>query len=207
MTIKIVINNDELKGLLEINNKDFPKYSTQLINLANQNAQATRPKVVGKLSELIQEFDGKTLDEWMEWYLEKYPDSLETATNKIFEKLQEMSLVLPEITKEMIYDWVEDLVINKTFFGLKFQSAIIKHIADKNKLSYRLANPTEESQGIDGYIGKKAISVKPISYKLKLSLSEEIKVDVIWYNKMKNAVEFTYDIEFEWWRNSLLLNK
>ena len=197
MTIKIVINNDELKGLLEINNKDFPKFSTQFINLANQNAQATRPKVVGKLSELIQEFDGKTLDEWMDWYLEKYPDSLETATNKIFEKLQEMSLVLPEITKEMIYDWVEDLVINKTFLGLKFQSAIIKYIADKNKLSYRLANPTEESQGIDGYIGEKAISVKPISYKLKLSLSEEIKVDVIWYNKMKNAVEFTYDIEFE----------
>lgn len=197
MTIKIVINNDELKGLLEINNKDFPKYSTQFINLANQNAQATRPKVVGKLSELIQEFDGKTLDEWMDWYLEKYPDSLETATNKIFEKLQEMSLVLPEITKEMIYDWVEVLVINKTFLGLKFQSAIIKYIADKNKLSYRLANPTEESQGIDGYIGEKAISVKPISYKLKLSLSEEIKVDVIWYNKMKNAVEFTYDIEFE----------
>jgi len=30
---------------------DFPKYTTQLINLANQNAAGTRPKVVGQMSE------------------------------------------------------------------------------------------------------------------------------------------------------------
>ncbi len=29
---------------------EFPKYTTQLMNLANLNAQGTRPKVVGQLS-------------------------------------------------------------------------------------------------------------------------------------------------------------
>ena len=32
--------------------KTFPKYTTQIINLANQNAQGTRPQVVGKMSNL-----------------------------------------------------------------------------------------------------------------------------------------------------------
>ncbi len=40
---------------------EFPKYTTQLMNLANQNSQGTRPKVVGQMSDLIQEFDGKKI--------------------------------------------------------------------------------------------------------------------------------------------------
>jgi len=47
--MQIKIKNEEIKRLMEIKNPDFPKYSTQLLNLANQNAQATRPKIVGKL--------------------------------------------------------------------------------------------------------------------------------------------------------------
>jgi hypothetical protein len=37
--------------------------------LANQNAQGTRPKVVGQMSELIKEFPGKDVAEWEEWYI------------------------------------------------------------------------------------------------------------------------------------------
>ena len=44
---------------------EFPKYSTQLINLANQNAQGTRPKVVGQMSELSKEFPGGSYDVWV----------------------------------------------------------------------------------------------------------------------------------------------
>jgi hypothetical protein len=42
-----ILNADlisEIVGELEI----FPKYTTQLINLANQNAQGTRPKMLGR---------------------------------------------------------------------------------------------------------------------------------------------------------------
>ena len=49
----------------------FPKYTTQLLNLANQNAQGTRPKVAGQMSDLIQEFPGKTYEEWVTWYMQK----------------------------------------------------------------------------------------------------------------------------------------
>jgi hypothetical protein len=67
--MKIKLTNDQIRDYLEIEPLEFPKYTTQLINLANQNAQGTRPKVVGQLSELIQHCTGKKLEEWEHWYL------------------------------------------------------------------------------------------------------------------------------------------
>lgn len=67
--MKIKLTNEQIRETLEIPSPTFPKYVTQIINLANQNAQGTRPKVVGQLSDLIQEFPGKTIDEWEQWYL------------------------------------------------------------------------------------------------------------------------------------------
>jgi hypothetical protein len=51
---KIKIKNEEVTQLLEAEVVSFPKYATQLINLANQNGQGTRPEVVGQMSELIK---------------------------------------------------------------------------------------------------------------------------------------------------------
>ncbi|MHB1662400.1 MAG: MjaI family restriction endonuclease, partial [Thermoplasmataceae archaeon] len=48
------ISNDEIQNILVGEKRDFPKYVTQVINLVNQNAHATRPNVVGQLSDLIQ---------------------------------------------------------------------------------------------------------------------------------------------------------
>ena len=49
----IKIKNKDLIRELIGETKDFPKYTSQIINLANQNAQGTRPRVVGQLTELI----------------------------------------------------------------------------------------------------------------------------------------------------------
>ena len=58
--MKLRITNQELAADLSGCALAFPKYTTQLMNLANQNAQGTRPSVVGQMSELIQEFKGMT---------------------------------------------------------------------------------------------------------------------------------------------------
>jgi hypothetical protein len=47
-------------GITEIT-IDFPKYTTQLLNLANQNKQGTMHGVVGHLSDLIQEIPRQKL--------------------------------------------------------------------------------------------------------------------------------------------------
>jgi len=59
---------DTVRELLGVEELDLPKYAAPLLNLANQYAQGTRPRVVGQMSELIREFPGRTFAEWKEWY-------------------------------------------------------------------------------------------------------------------------------------------
>lgn len=184
---------DEIRKLLEIPDPEFPKYTRQLINLANQNAQGTRPKVVGQMSDLIQEFSGKTLEEWQDWYLNQHPDAISDATEKVSRMIALLKDALTKIDREMIETWIKDLVIVKTFLGLKFQVAILKKIAKLKNTTYRLAEPKEESEGIDGFIGDRPVSIKPVTYKTKMALSEEIKVDLIYYEKRKSEVVIEFN--------------
>src|SRR3989344_9511877 len=121
--MKIKINNEELIKELIGEVKHFPKYTTQLINLANQNSQGTRPKVVGQLSELIQECPSKTYKGWKKWYLEKHPEAIDNATEKINQMTERLKEAIKLIDKPMIKSWAEDLILEKTFIGLRFQEA------------------------------------------------------------------------------------
>ncbi|GBE00859.1 MjaI restriction endonuclease [bacterium BMS3Bbin06] len=190
--MQIKLTNKEIRESLEVETPSFPKYVTQIINLANQNAQGTRPRVVGQLSDLIQEFTGKTIDEWEQWYLQKYPDAIKTAKEKILEMVENLKDAINKIDDNMVNDWVWDLVIVKTFLGLKFQEAILKKAAEIKGVDYRLSDNTDESKGIDGYIGDIPVSIKPDTYKVKRSLSENIDVKIIYYKKVKDGIEVDY---------------
>ncbi|MHB1492904.1 MAG: MjaI family restriction endonuclease [Thermoplasmataceae archaeon] len=168
--------------------RDFPKYVTQVINLVNQNAHATRPNVVGQLSDLIQKCPCRNFGEWKNWYISIYPNAIDTATDKIIKKMKDMQYVVKLIDRETVRNWVEDLVIVKTYVGLRFQEAIIKKIAEREGKTYKLATPEEESKGIDGFIGLEPISIKPDTYKTKNMLHEEIKVRIIYYSKQKDGI-------------------
>ena len=189
----IKIKNEELVKELIGEVKDFPLYTTQLINLANQNAQGTRPRIVGQLTELIKECPERTYEGWKKWYLSKYTNAIENATEKINEMMNNLKEAIKSIDKSMIKKWVEDLVLEKTFIGLRFQEAILKKVASVKNTNYRLAEPKEESQGIDGFIDDVAVSIKPITYKTKDALREEIKAKIIFYNKIKSGLEIDAD--------------
>jgi len=171
----------------------FPKYTSQLINLANQNAQGTRPEVVGQMSDLFPEFlrssRDKTIEEWRKWYTGRYPDALKNATNKICEQVKKLREAILLIDREMVEKWVEDLVIYKTFNGLYVQKAILASLAKRKETSFRLATPEEESKGIDGYVGDTPYSIKPYTYKTMGRLSETINVKMIYYTKTKTGLE------------------
>jgi hypothetical protein len=190
---KIKIKNEELIRELVGEVKNFPKYTTQLINLANQNAQGTRPRVVGQLSELIKECPEKSYEGWKKWYLLKYPKAIENATEKISEMVENLKESIKLVSKPMIREWAEDLVLEKTFIGLRFQEAILKKIASLKRVNYRLATPQEESRGIDGFIGNTPVSIKPVTYKIKNALREEIKIKIIFYAKTKSGLEIEAD--------------
>jgi len=189
----IKIKNEELIKELIGEKKNFPKYTTQLINLANQNAQGTRPRVVGQLSELIKECPEKSYQGWKNWYLKKHPRAIADATEKINEMVENLKTAIKLVDKSLIKEWVEDLVLEKTFIGLRFQEAILKKVSEIKNTNYRLAIPKEESLGIDGFIGETPVSIKPISYRSKKSLAEEIKIKMIFYNKTKSGLEIEAD--------------
>lgn len=191
------IKNEEIMELNECTNQIFPKYTSQLMNWANQNAQGTRANVVGQLSDLFPEYqesvDSVTLDAWSEWYLKRYPKAIENATERIYAQVENLKNAIKLIDKDMVYRWVMDLVITKTYNGLYVQKAILAKLASISNTTYRLALPEEESKGIDGFVGEIAYSIKPESYKTMRRLSEIINVRMIYYTKNKTGI--TIEVE------------
>lgn len=193
MNQKAKIKYEQIQDVVVGEVPDYPKYTTQILNLANQNAQGTRPKVVGQMSELIQEFEGRTVEEWITWYEERYPEARDNAADKIEDMVNKLKEAINQIDREMIDTWVKDLVLYKTFIGLRFQEAILKKVAEIKNTSYRVADKEEESKGIDGYIGYVPVSIKPATYKSKSGLAEEIKVEIIYYEKKKDGITIYFD--------------
>jgi len=90
--MKLKIKSENIKKLINYPEKSFPKYSTQILNLANKNSQATRPKNVGQMSELIIQFRNSnphgSLSDWETWYKSKNSRKIKIATNKITQMVE-----------------------------------------------------------------------------------------------------------------------
>ena len=191
------ISNQEIQRLVAPNSPEFPKYVTQLLNLVSKNAQGTRPKVVGKMTDLLAESDARTVAEWRSYYDEKMPNGITAATDKIKPMLVEMQKAMASITDDMVKDWVEDLVYTKTFTGLRVQDVILSYLARQmGDVEYRAATAEEESRGIDGWIKDRPIQVKPITYRTAMARSsEEIEVPIVYYEKKKGlSIEYPEDL-------------
>ena len=93
----------------------------------------------------------------------------------------------------MVEAWVTDLVLVKTFIGLRFQEAILRKIAEQKNLPYHLSTRDEEAHGIDGYIGELPVSIKPDTHKAMAQLPETIDVGFIFYTKVKEGLVLEYD--------------
>ena len=193
------ISQKEIASVNQCSSAQFPKYTSQLINLANQNGKGTRPNVVGQMSELFQQYQeeagvaGVTLQGWREWYLKQHPEAIRTASKKIHDHLENLKKAIQIIDEEMIRRWVEDLVITKTYSGLYVQKAILTKIAEREGASWRLARPEEESRGIDGCVGDVEYSIKPATYRTMDRLSETIEARMVYYTKGKDKI--TVEVE------------
>ena len=187
------LKNESIENYNDSEGYVFPKYTSQLINWANQNAQGTRPVVVGQMSDLFPEFmasgSDMTIEAWKDWYVKKQPEAFNKATAKIYAQIKNLQEAIKLVDEDLVRNWVEDLVINKTFNGLYVQKAILASLAERLNTSYRLASPDEESQGIDGYVGDTPYSVKPDTYKTMGRLSEVIGVKMIYYTKTKTGLK------------------
>jgi hypothetical protein len=195
---KISLDIDEAISSVTGESPEFPKYTTQLLNIANQNAQGTRPEVVGQMSELIQECPEPSYHGWKEWYLERNENAIDRAISRIKPMIENFRDALEKIDEEMIRKWVKDLVINKTAEGLITQEVILREVAEQNGESWELAPPGDESKNIDGYIGGSPVSIKPESYQSKeASVQENIDVPIIYYKKTNTYLHIFLPQKFE----------
>lgn len=197
---KIKLSDVSLTNGTQSGPLNIPKYSSQIINLANGYAKATKPAHVGMVSQEIQTFrdDPNVVDHsfesWKKWHQEKFPDGIKKATDSCWAKFVEMRKKLCEVTKEDIELWEKNLVFDKTYDGLMVQEAIIKHIANEINATYRLANAKEESQGIDGFINDKPIQIKSKTFLQNAKISNEsIRCTTIEYEKKGKNIIFDYN--------------
>ena len=181
------IKTDIVKEELGIPVIGFPKYTTQIINLAGSNAASSRPKVVGQMSDLTVESEARTLQEWREFYMASRPDAHQAAADKIEAMIENLRVAMDCIDRDMIDEWVDDLLINKTFYGFRAQDVILGQMSQRLGLTLTQATPEDESRGIDGYLGGRPVSVKPTTYKQK-ALGENIPCPIIYYEKKSNGV-------------------
>jgi hypothetical protein len=188
--MRVSVSSAEIRAEFGAPEPEVPKYVGPLLNLANQYAQATRPRVVGQMTDLIQQFPGHTLDEWREWYRSQKPGAIDTATQKLLPMVERFAEALRRADAGTIRDWVEDLVLTKTFVGLRCQEAILARLAATEGTEYRLATPEEESRGIDGFVGDRAVSIKPETYDRMAALPETIGAAVVVYYKTRTGIEF-----------------
>lgn len=194
---EIRIEDDVLSDLLGVPSPEFPKYTKFIINQANVWSQATRPKRVGKVSELFPSFREENphggVSEWEDWYEERYPGIIEDATQRTWRLVQKIVAAAPMISEGMVRRWIRDLIVAKTYSGLSVQGIILEKMAKSLKLSYKEASPDEEKYGIDGYVGKVPISVKPGDFDVSGSRNTPVFGVLVRYEFEGDELRVWYD--------------
>ena len=197
---KIKISEDEREDLVTGEEKDFPKYTTQILNDAINNAQAQRPHTVGSMNDLVEEFREKNPDgdfeDWKEFYMEYHNGEkrLQESTEKTYDMLKNMKEAMEKIDRDMVRDYVEDLVLYKTYQGFDMQELVLQKLSEKFDMDYEMGDAEDESRGIDGYLGGNPISIKPSTYKQKEKLSEEIDAPIIYYEEYSSSNAIRVDV-------------
>lgn len=160
----IKLTAKHFSGNIQSRRREWPKYATQLLNIAGQNSQAFRPKYIGHAKDtwLKMRSDGikGTLEQWTKYHNDTHgSDGIIVAGKKIYDMILKMKV--GGITEEMCIDYVKEVVYNKTHMGMGGEEVAIRVVADYYKLPYRFSTAEEESQGIDGWAGDYPIQVKP----------------------------------------------
>lgn len=163
-SVMIKLTGRHYKNKITPTRRDWPKYSTQILNIAGQNSQAFRSQFVGHCKDTWLKMRSEgikgTLTEWTNYYNSEHgSDGLVTAGEKIYSMIVKMQV--GGITKDMCIDYVKEVVYNKTHMGMGGEEVAVRVVADYYNLPHRFSTAKEESQGIDGWAGKYPIQVKP----------------------------------------------
>ena len=174
---------------------EFPDLTSDLISLANHLSKATTRKKLGNPTSVIEEFEGKTFEDWERFYEQKRPGALDTASREIYDVMAKLRKALELVDKELVRHWVEEAVLKRTYAVWRIQETILRHIAKRQGKPFRQADDQESEAGIDGFIDECPFSVRPISHYFKGPPEEQdAQVDVVYFEKAKSGLKVYYDL-------------
>ncbi len=163
----IKLTATDFKNVVRRDRCSFPLNTKPILNIATQNSQCTRAKIVGSMKETFLEFQkarqGLSVDDWENFYLNTKGGhaKIQAATDKLFEYLNKMPLDHSVFTRQLAQEYILDLVINKTHYGMSGEYHAVLAASTHFELPYRFSTAEEESQGIDAWIGTFPVQVKP----------------------------------------------
>lgn len=191
------------KDVIKRDRCSFPLNTKPILNIATQNSQCTRVSIVGSMKELFVEFlkadVGRSVDDWEQWYLANGGTlKIQDATDKLFAYLNKMPLDHTVFTRDVAENYILDLVINKTHYGMSGEYYAVLATAKHFGLDYSFSSAEEESQGIDAWIGDKPVQVKPHDSVAKHHVRNKADIDktlVITYEAKEDRC-FIHNPEF-----------
>lgn len=161
--IKLTAKN--YRNVIQRQRIEWPKYMTQLLNIATQNSQAFRPKYIGPVVETFRQMRESsipgTLKNWEKYYKKHIGEKkLIEAGRKIHAMCLKMGIQW--IGEDMCIEYAKETAYNKTHMGYGGQEMAVEVAAKYFGLSVRWPTPEEDSQeGIDAWIGEFPVQVKP----------------------------------------------
>ncbi len=196
----------------------LPKYAGQFFNLISSNSQATRPKYVGQMSEIIPEFINEYHKEkdkfpdwrdWKEYYLDKhkeeYDNGFERFKEYINKHLDAMSKIINDDDYDLAKNWYDKFILIQNYKGFQYELLILEFIKRELKKGkyyiVRKSTPEEEINSIDIVIENTethenvCINVKPKASFERINKQKNIsfKEDVVYlyYEVMDDLIEIT----------------
>ena len=174
---------------------EFPDLTSDLISLANHLSKATTRKKLGNPTLVIEEFGGKTFEDWERFYEQKCPGALDAAGREIYKAIEKLRNALGLVDKELVRHWVEEAVLKRTYAAWRIQETILRNIAKLQDKPFRQADEQESETGIDGFIDERPFSVRPVSYYFKGPPEEQdAQVNVVYFEKAKRGLKVYYDL-------------
>ena len=198
--MKKVIGSTKISELMKKNLEHFPKYTTYLINQAAQTAQATRPTIVGQLSEeypkyILECFKNHvdpSLDGWKGYHIKNYPNALQDAIKRTEDMIKNFQSAMNSINSKLIKEWIMDLLYDKTFYGFNLEATIKLYFSHLG-FTVRNSTPEDESKNIDLYLDNKPYQIKPKSLDHKQAIKSLIQIPIITYYEELNSIAIEFD--------------
>lgn len=199
MSHTIKITAKERKKLVTDEYDDLPKYTFTVLDSAKQYTGANQESSVGKMTEIFEEFKRKHPDggyeEWKKYYRQNYDgdQKLQEATDDAYEMVKNIREAAEQIDREMVFEFLEKLVLRDTFAGQNVRYLIAEKLDEVYDVEcYRVPSGVGPDD-VHMQAGNQTVSIKPESHRNEGQTVEEQEAVIIYYEDNDSKLEI--DVE------------